>query len=351
MGTLCDVFAPFDDGPGKSIRESTWREIEKAKYRSGIIDMLDGFGVYADTTGEVKIRAGGALLAGHYAENAGVTTEELVAIGSPRLDRVVLRADYDARTISTFVITGNSPSVKPALTDDSHTFDIPLGIAALVSGSIPVIFDERNYACGIGGTIKGRSFNRPDGTNYAAPSPGDQFFELDTHRWRFWDDHADAWRWVGGQGVGAVLHANASASIGPSWCVPSGTNLMTGIWDPDVIHDDTGHKHYVTIPEDGTYSIILYSQWATSATGRRGLGFHKQYQTAYTASDPTVGPSHPLQFTGSDNTVSARMNAISEPIACIAGDVISMALFETAGGALGLLDARMSVLLLPAYQS
>jgi hypothetical protein len=84
---------------------------------------------FGDSTGmNVKVRAGQALVRGHYYYNTGIETLAIAAADptNPRIDSVVLRLDPTANSILLVVLTGTpnvSPSA-PALTQtDSGIFE------------------------------------------------------------------------------------------------------------------------------------------------------------------------------------------------------------------------------------
>jgi hypothetical protein len=87
---------------------------------------------YADSTGmNVKVKAGQALVRGHYYDSTGTETIVIPAADAtnPRIDRVVLRLDPTANTILLHLLQGTpaaSPSA-PALTQtDGAIYDLPL---------------------------------------------------------------------------------------------------------------------------------------------------------------------------------------------------------------------------------
>jgi hypothetical protein len=87
---------------------------------------------YADSTGmNVKVKAGQALVRGHYYDSTGTETITIPAADTtnPRIDRVVLRLDPTANSIVLHLLQGTPAAspVAPALTQtDGAIYDLPL---------------------------------------------------------------------------------------------------------------------------------------------------------------------------------------------------------------------------------
>ncbi len=108
---------------------------------------------YADSTGmNVKVKAGQALVRGHYYDSTGTETITIPAADAtnPRIDRVVLRLDPTANTILLHLLQGTpaaSPSA-PALTQtDGAIYDLPLAQVYVAANETTIapgdVTDER----------------------------------------------------------------------------------------------------------------------------------------------------------------------------------------------------------------
>lgn len=89
--------------------------------------------VFADSTGmQVKVKTGEAFIRGHYAE---LTSEKTLPIATahatlPRIDRVVLRADFVNNRIELDVLTGTAAGSPgwPGLTQTTSVWEVSLGL-------------------------------------------------------------------------------------------------------------------------------------------------------------------------------------------------------------------------------
>lgn len=108
---------------------------------------------YADSTGmNVKVKAGQALVRGHYYDSTGTETIIIPAANAtnPRIDRVVLRLDPTANTILLHLLQGTpaaSPTA-PALTQtDGAIYDLPLAQVYVAANATVIapgnVTDER----------------------------------------------------------------------------------------------------------------------------------------------------------------------------------------------------------------
>jgi hypothetical protein len=142
--------------------EATWRAYMRLARGTGVIpedlsdpDVLNGFLVYADSTGlQVKIKSGTAWMRGVYAPNP---SEKIEAIGfqsgpSNRIDRVALKLDTVNHKVTIEVVQGapaSSPSA-PVLTNTTSTYYVKLAqvyvhgdATTIVAGDVT---DERYFS-------------------------------------------------------------------------------------------------------------------------------------------------------------------------------------------------------------
>lgn len=149
-------YFPFDAGAGANVTEAQWRQMARNWLGTGVLKgQLNAFAVFADSTGmQVKVPSGRAWIEGHFFES---DAQETVAIGAanatnPRIDRVVLRADFTANTVDIAVLAG-TPAVTPAapaVTQSTTVWEISLAqvlvdaaVATIAAGKVT---DERTYA-------------------------------------------------------------------------------------------------------------------------------------------------------------------------------------------------------------
>lgn len=155
-------YGPYSSGGGSSLTDAEWGEFGKALLGTGVIKgaLIAGsagndFAVTAPGSGmTVNVGTGQAMAYGHWCENDASSSQAISAADptNPRIDRVVLRHDVTAKTVSIVVLAGTaapSPSA-PTLTQTPSTWELSLcqvavgaGVSAISSGNIT---DERTYA-------------------------------------------------------------------------------------------------------------------------------------------------------------------------------------------------------------
>jgi hypothetical protein len=148
---------PFDAAPGQLTTEDQWSKMTRRWTLDGVVGTPGdtSLKIVADgTILGVKLQAGEGQVRGHHYRNSA-ELNKLVASnssGNPRIDRVVMRLDPSANTITSAVIQGTpagSPT-PPALTQvDSGTWEesvgqvrVENGVATIASGKET---DERRY--------------------------------------------------------------------------------------------------------------------------------------------------------------------------------------------------------------
>lgn len=155
-------YFPFDSGAGATVIESQWAEMARLWLFTGVYNSngvrpnvdLNLFEVYADNSGlQVKVKSGTAWIEGFYVKS---DAEEIVALSTadasnPRLDRIILRLDRGANTITLTKLTGTpagSPSA-PALTQNSSIWEISLAQVYVAATDTLIaagdVTDEREY--------------------------------------------------------------------------------------------------------------------------------------------------------------------------------------------------------------
>lgn len=162
---------PFHDGTsGTPVLEDQWSKMARTWSQSGVVSYGNNLGPYSDSDGrQVKVPTGRAIVRGHYYENASPTKVLAIAAnasGNPRIDRVVLRLDPSANSVTLAVLQGTpagSPSA-PALTQtDVGVFEISLARVTVANGATNIVpadvIDERTFIGPplplLGGTMTG----------------------------------------------------------------------------------------------------------------------------------------------------------------------------------------------------
>lgn len=150
---MSEVSLPFDTSAFPT--EAVWSTYHKYLIPDGVLravdNELEGFG---DSTGmQVKVRTGQAFVQGVYYANDAVKTIAVTAAdpSNPRIDRIVLRLDWSANTVTAAVLAGTpagSPSA-PALTQTSSTWEIPIAQVAVAAGATGIaaanVTDDRQW--------------------------------------------------------------------------------------------------------------------------------------------------------------------------------------------------------------
>ncbi|MFE9924258.1 tail fiber domain-containing protein [Streptomyces sp. NPDC005774] len=178
---------PFD---GQPVSEGQYSRLfgELASH-SGIADSESGpdFRVYGDSSGmQVKVNPGFAIVRGHAVQSTAVETIPIAAAGSAtRYDRIVLRLDPTANSITIAVVQGASGGGVPALTQTSTgIYEFPLATVTVSVGSATIssgnVSPERVY---LGNTVGGWATS----TRPANPRIGRLGLNTSTNQWEFWD--------------------------------------------------------------------------------------------------------------------------------------------------------------------
>lgn len=149
---MTERYYPFDAGAGANITEDQWTNLARLWAPSGVsIGDLNNLSCFADSTGrQVKVNTGRANIEGHHYENDAIKTLAVAAnaTGLTRIDRVVLRLDKTANTITAIVITGTVAA--PAITRSSTVYDVMIAQVSVANGAATLaagtVTDEREYS-------------------------------------------------------------------------------------------------------------------------------------------------------------------------------------------------------------
>lgn len=158
VAVAADTYAPFDTGAGANVTEGTWRKMMRHMTlgRDGVLKGINNnLEPYADSTGmQIKVRTGECWIKGHWAE---FTSEKTVTVTAAhptlsRIDRIILRADFNDSLIEVDVLAGtaaSSPSA-PAVTQDSSVWEVSLGTISIPAADTSIgsnqVTDNRFYA-------------------------------------------------------------------------------------------------------------------------------------------------------------------------------------------------------------
>lgn len=180
---------PFDAGAGATVSEAQFSRFFR-ELGAGVADSLNGAGFAVSAIAgqmQVQVNAGFAIVRGHACHNdAALTLTVGAATTQTRFDRVVLRMDPSANTITPTVLAGTpGAGSPPALTEtESGLFDLPLAILEIAPSATSLsgaITDDRRFT----GTRVGiwrTSSQRPNPPRY-----GQLGYNQQLTRWEWWD--------------------------------------------------------------------------------------------------------------------------------------------------------------------
>lgn len=178
---------PFD---GQAVSEGQYSYLfRELASHSGVADQVAGTGfyTYGDASGmRVKVNPGFAIVRGHAVQSTATETLTIAAASAAqRYDRVVLRLDPTANSITLAVVQGTSGGGVPALTQTDTgvyefplaTVTVPVGAATIVSGNVT---GERRF---LGNTVGGwTTSTRPENAR-----TGRLGLNTSTNQWEYWD--------------------------------------------------------------------------------------------------------------------------------------------------------------------
>ncbi|MEU9605468.1 tail fiber domain-containing protein [Streptomyces sp. NPDC048057] len=178
---------PFD---GQAVSEGQYSALfRELASHSGVADHVGGpgFHAYGDSSGmRVKVAPGFAIVRGHAVQSTATETVTIAAASAAqRYDRVVLRLDPTANSITLAVVQGTSGGSVPALTQTDtgvHEFPlatvtVPVGAATISAGNVQ---SEREF---LGNSVGGWT----TATRPKAPRTGRLGLNTSTNQWEFWD--------------------------------------------------------------------------------------------------------------------------------------------------------------------
>lgn len=168
---MAEKYGPFNSGTGASFDETQWREWLANLFSPGVIKSAKvsgsaGGDLAVSVVGgnmNINIATGCGFVYGFAYENDSTATKTIATQGGGlnRIDYVVLKLDFVARTVLITVKSGTPASspVAPSLTQSATTWEVPLcqvfvpnGAAALVSGNLT---DSRVYVTSLANPVMG----------------------------------------------------------------------------------------------------------------------------------------------------------------------------------------------------
>ncbi|QBI99388.1 minor tail protein [Streptomyces phage Caelum] len=227
---------PFDS---QTVTETDYSRLFREFQSTGVADGVGGGSLYtyADGTGmTVKVASGFAIVRGHAIYSTATEVLTIAPSGtSSRVDRVVLKLDPAANSISLVVKQGAAgSSTPPALTQtDTSVWEMTLARvtvgANVTSISAASVQGERKF---IGNTVGGWTTDtRPD-----SPRVGRLGFNQSTSTWEFWN--GTAW-----SDMAPSVSWSALTGKPASFTPASHTHLWADLTDKPTTFAPTSHTH------------------------------------------------------------------------------------------------------------
>jgi hypothetical protein len=265
----------FDSVAGDRIYSSAdFRRIFSRAAQNGIVKGdEDELQVVARIPAEmaVEVGLGSAFIEGGWIQV--YSSPEVLSITTanplnPRIDRVVIRLDSTARTISLGVKAGTPAvvPVPPSLERSASVWELSLAQVLVGAAAAQVasddITDERHDPAVCGVAASPSSVRQVDGipalqADVLANRPsatiedGRIFVETDGRR-KLWRSTGSAWEEIGQARVSARVRRNASQALGAS--ATAAVSFTTVGWDNGGLFD-LGDPTRLTAPESGIYTI------------------------------------------------------------------------------------------------
>ncbi|MFH8414348.1 tail fiber domain-containing protein [Streptomyces collinus] len=178
---------PFD---AQAITESDYSRLFREFKENGVADSIGGtaFSAYGDGSGmNVKVSSGFAIVRGHAVYSTATETLTVPASNtSARVDRVVLRLDPAANSITLAVKQGTAGSSNPPALTQTDTGTYELGLATVAVGanvtsiSAASVQSERHF---LGNSVGAWTTS----TRPTSPRVGRLGFNQATSTWEFWN--------------------------------------------------------------------------------------------------------------------------------------------------------------------
>ncbi|MEU0674461.1 tail fiber domain-containing protein [Streptomyces sp. NPDC006172] len=293
---------PFDS---QSVTETDYSRLFREFQSTGVADSLGGtsFYTYADGTGmTVKVNAGFAIIRGHAVYSTATEPLTIAAAGtSARVDRVVLRLDPAANSITLAVLTGTAGSSTPPTPTQTDTgiYEFPLATVAVganvTSIAAGAVTGERKF---VGNTVGGWTTT----TRPSSPRVGRLGYNSDTKGWEFWN--GTAWTDLS-QAVSWSTVDGKPATFPPS----SHTHLWADITDKPSTFPPAAHTTdwSTIVNEPATFPPSTHSHTWSSITSKPSTfppstHYHSQYLESGDTISWANGSKRPYSNTATDGT-------------------------------------------------
>lgn len=150
MATALDEYYPFATGLGANVTEAQWRQMARLWRTTGVVPAgesgLNELAVGQRGAGanmSVDVATGWAWVLGEFGaltalENVGIAAN---ATGNPRIDLVILRADFVNDVVELDVLVGTPAvaPVEPALTQNTSIWEIPLAAVDVAAAAVSIL--------------------------------------------------------------------------------------------------------------------------------------------------------------------------------------------------------------------
>ncbi|MFJ3775216.1 tail fiber domain-containing protein [Streptomyces sp. NPDC090075] len=293
---------PFDN---QSITETDYSRLFREFQTTGIADTLGGtsFYTYADATGmTVKVNSGFAIVRGHAVYSTATEVLTIAAAGTQaRVDRVVLRLDPVANSITLAVLQGTAgSSTAPTPTQtDTGTYELPLATVAVGANVTSIAASattaERKF---LGNTVGAWTTT----TRPSSPRVGRLGFNQTTNTWEFWN--GTAWADVS-QAADWSTISNKPATFAPS----THTHPWTDVTGKPTTFAPAAHTHLWADLTDkpSTFAPSTHSHTWSSITSKPTTFTPASHtHSSYLESGDTIswanGSKKPYSNTATDGT-------------------------------------------------
>ncbi|MFF4054604.1 tail fiber domain-containing protein [Streptomyces sp. NPDC001708] len=296
---------PFD---AQSITETDYSRLFREFQSTGVADGVGGsaFSVFADGTGmTVKVNAGFAIVRGHAIYSTATEVLTVAASNtSSRVDRVVLRLDPAANSITLAVKTGTTGSSTPPVLTQTDTGTYEFGLATVTVGanvtsiSAASVQGERQF---LGNTVGGWT----TGTRPASPRTGRLGFNTTTSTWEFWN--GSAWTSLT-QSVDWSTLTNKPSTFAPS----AHSHAWADVTDKPSTFTPSSHTHDWSqiVNEPATFPPSTHSHsWSSITSKPSTFPPSSHSHSSYLESGDTIswanGSKKPYSNTATDGTFYA----------------------------------------------
>lgn len=146
---------PWTDGTGDGgpYAANTWDDIYRYLFTTdqhateGVLLGVGGELEVTGTSSPLSVAAGAAIVNGKiYINTSAVSVSVPTPSSASRIDLVILRADYSARTVRVVRLAGTEGGSAPTLTQtDGTTWEIPLAQVSITTGGVITLTDKRTF--------------------------------------------------------------------------------------------------------------------------------------------------------------------------------------------------------------